>query len=256
MGRLTRLAVLAGTVAGGCCALVAPAHAEGSDWRHTVVIYGMGAAIDGTAQFGDVAVPVDVSIAELFDALEMGAMGAYRIANDTWSVTVDATYMGLGGTSESDHGRIKGDMDLDQVTLMGTLGRRVGEHTELLFSLAYVDLSTELEVTTRHPLTGAVIRREAGEDASWVDPLVGLQFNWPLATDWRANLRGDIGGFGIGSDLTWQMLASVHWQAGERVGLVCGYRVISFDYEDGDGSDYERYDLVEQGPLLGVTISF
>jgi len=32
--------------------------------------------------------------------------------------------------------------------------------------------------------------------------------------------------------------------------------VISFDYEDGKGSNYERYDLTEQGPLVGMTISF
>jgi len=29
-------------------------------WRNTVVIYGMGAAIDGTAQIGSVTVPVEV----------------------------------------------------------------------------------------------------------------------------------------------------------------------------------------------------
>jgi len=52
------------------------------------------------------------------------------------------------------------------------------------------------------------------------------------------------------------MLANFRWQASERFGVVFGYRVIGFDYEEGHDADYERYDLVEQGPLVGMTISF
>jgi len=100
--------------------------------------------------------------------------------------------------------------------------------------------------------------RKASVDADWVDPMLGLQYNAPFADDWRLNLRGDIGGFGIGSDLSYQVLANVHWQANERIGLVIGYRLIGFDYEDGNkgSANYQRFDLTEQGPLVGMTISF
>ena len=235
---------------------VALVNAAEGDWQKTVVIYGMGAAIDGTAQIGDVEVPVDLSISDVFDSLEMGAMGAYRIANDTWSFTADVTYMGLGATVKSERDIAKAEIDMDQITVMGTLGRRWTDHLDFLFSLAYVDLSTELTVTVDNPLTPGDERRKATEGASWVDPLVGLQYHVPFADHWRFNLRGDIGGFGIGSDLTWQLLTTLHWQANDTIGVVAGYRVISFDYEDGKGSNYERYDLTEQGPLVGMTISF
>jgi hypothetical protein len=229
--------------------------AEG-DWKNTAVIYGMGAAIDGDAQIGELKVPVDVSISELFDALEFGAMAAYRGENGTWSVTIDATYMALGGTSKSDRGLVKGDLSVDQATLMATLGRRWTEHLEALVSLAYFDLSNGLKLTLKNPLNGEVTRRSASRDASWVDPLVGLQYNVPISNAWRFNLRGDVGGFGIGSDLSYQILANVRWQAGDTFGVIMGYRVIGFDYEDGHGQHYQHYDLVEQGPLVGVTISF
>ena len=52
------------------------------DWHHSLYIYGMGAAIDGTAQIGPVEVPVDLSTSDVFDALEFGAMAAYRAEND------------------------------------------------------------------------------------------------------------------------------------------------------------------------------
>jgi len=251
------------TIRAGACVLmlVAPvgvALAEQAQWQHTLVLYGMGAAIDGEAQIGDLSVPVDVSISELFDALEFGAMGAYRADNGTWSFTVDATYMGLGGTSETDRGLVKGDLDLDQVTLMGTAGRRWTESLEALFSLAYFDLSTDLKVTTTAPVSGAVTVRTASVDASWVDPMLGLHYGRAFADDWRFNLRGDVGGFGIGSDLSYQVFANVQWQSSGGLGAVLGYRLIGFDYEDGNkGSPgYQRFDLTEQGPLAGVAFSF
>ena len=45
-----------------CLLLPSGARAEDTagGWRNTVVIYGMGAAIDGTAQIRPVTVPVDV----------------------------------------------------------------------------------------------------------------------------------------------------------------------------------------------------
>jgi len=54
------------------------------------------------------------------------------------------------------------------------------------------------------------------------------------------------------------VLANVRWQANERIGLVIGYRLIGFDYEDGNkgSANYQRFDLTQQGPLVGMTISF
>lgn len=234
------------------------ANAGGGEWQHTVILYGMGAAIDGEATLGDLTVPVDFSMSDVFDALEFGAMAAWRVRNDTWSFTLDATYMGLGGTHEGSRGLVKGDLDVDQVTVMGTLGRRWTEHVEFLASLAYFDLSADLKLTTTAPVSGVVTVREASDGASWVDPLVGLQYNVPFADRWRFNLRGDVGGFGLGSDFSYQGLVNVGWQATDSVHLILGYRIIGFDYEDGNrGSrNYQRFDLTEQGPLAGIAFSF
>jgi hypothetical protein len=219
-------------------------------WQHTVFVYGMGAAIDGTAQIGNVEVEVDLSMSDVLDALEFGAMAAYRTDNGTWSFTADATFMGLGGSQRTEGGRVKGEIDVDQWTLMGTFGRRWTDHLEFLFGLAYVDLSADLKVT------GELVNLAASRNADWIDPTIGLQYNRPLGDAWRLNLRGDIGGFGIGSDFMYHLLATARWQASEAVGVFFGYRLISFDYEDGSGRDYQRYDLTEQGPMVGVSISF
>lgn len=230
--------------------LPASAQSDAGTWKHTFFVYGMGAAIEGTAGMGDFEVPIDISIADLFESLEMGAMGAYRGENDRWAVMVDATFMGLGATQRSQGGRVKADLELDQTSLMGTVGRKLSDHVEALVGLAWFDLSTELV------LDGPLGTRAGEEGASWVDPTFGLAWHRPIGERWQADLRADIGGFGIGSNLLVHMLADFRWQASERVGVAFGYRLIQFDYEEGRGASYESYDLTEQGPLAGVTFSF
>ena len=41
----------------------------------------------------------------------------------------------------------------------------------------------------------------------WVDPFVGLRVRHELAPGKELQFLGDIGGFGVGSDLTWQLFA-------------------------------------------------
>jgi hypothetical protein len=241
------LAVVLGTM--GLCA---PAFADESPsgWRHTLALYGMGAAIDGTAQIRDIEVPVDVSISELLDNLEMGGMAAYRMANDTWSVSGDVTYMELGGKASGQAGRFRADLDLDQLTVMGTLGRRVSPKVEVLFSLAYFDLSTDVEARLLNQ------SRTASAGVDWIDPSVGLQYVTALSDKWTFTARGDIGGFSIGSDLLLHGWLTLQRRQTDSWGWFVGYRVISFDYEEGKGRSYQRYDLVQQGPGAGVLFRF
>ncbi len=237
-----------------CVALVAAtttqAQEASSDWKQTVFIYGMGAAIDGDVQLGNLELPIDMSISDVFDALKFGAMAAYRIDNDVWSFEGDVTYMNLGVNQSGPREKVRGDLSTDQLTVMATAGRRLGPYLEGLFSLAYFDLSTDLEVRVLNQ------RQRASRDADWIDPLVGLSYALPFAGKWTYSLRGDIGGFGVGSDLTWQILTAVRRQNTDRFGWFVGYRALGYDYEDGNGRNYQRYDLTQQGPLAGISFSF
>jgi hypothetical protein len=237
----------------GALALFAPttqAQQASSEWKQTVFIYGMGAAIDGDAQIGPLKLPVDVSISDLFDALKFGAMAAYRTENDEWSFEGDVTYMNLGWSPSGPRGNVRGQLDIDQLTVMATAGHRLSPHVEGLVSLAYFNLSTDLEVRVLEQ------RTRASRDADWIDPLLGLAYAVPFADKWTYSLRGDIGGFGVGSDLTWQVLTAVRRQNSERFGWYVGYRALGYDYEDGKGAHYQHYDLTQQGPLAGIAISF
>ena len=60
------------------CVSSGVATAEEGEWHHTAFVYGMGAALEGDAYVGPLHVPVHMSMSDVFDALEFGAMGAYR----------------------------------------------------------------------------------------------------------------------------------------------------------------------------------
>jgi len=245
-----RFSAVAVVLALTLCAPTTHAQEASGGWKQTVFVYGMGAAISGEAQIGNLKLPVDVSISDLFDALKFGAMAAYRAENDVWSFEGDVTYVNLGWNPRSQRGNVRGDLGIDQLTVMATAGRRLTPHLEGLLSLAYFDLSNTLEVRVFNQRLGA------SRDANWVDPMIGLAYAVPFAEKWSYSLRGDIGGFGVGSDLTWQVLTTVRRQNTDRFGWYLGYRAIGFDYKDGQGRNYQRYDLTQQGPLAGIAISY
>jgi hypothetical protein len=248
LGRRLSLALVAGVLlASGAPAL---AQSSAGDWRQTVFLYGMVPMIEGDAQVGNLQVDVDTNMSDFFDNLKFGAMVAYRIENDQWSFTGDATYMNLGQSKSTQQGRASAGLDVDQLTFMATAGRRVTPHLEALFSLAYFDVSADLRVRLLQQV------RTASRDASWIDPLVGLNYEIPVSGKWRFTLRGDVGGFGIGSDLTWHALTKLSYQQSERFSWYVGYRAIAYDYEDGQGRNYQHYDLVQHGPGAGIAFAF
>ena len=69
-----------------------------------------------------------------------------------------------------------------------------------------------------------------------------------------------VGGFGVGSDFTWQVVGGFNWTRerkflGMDVSGVIGYRALSVDYTEGGSSKF-AYDNVLHGPLLGLRFSF
>jgi hypothetical protein len=226
------------------------AQSESGDWRQSVFLYGMVPMIEGDAQVGNLQVDVDTNMSDFFDNLKFGAMAAYRIENDQWSFAGDLTYMNLGQSQSTQQGRASVGLDVDQVTFMATAGRRVTPHLEALLSLAYFDVSADLRVRLLQQV------RTASRDASWVDPLVGLNYEIPVSSHWRFTLRGDIGGFGVGSDLTWHALTKFTYRQSDSFSWYLGYRALAYDYEDGRDRNYQNYDLVQHGPGAGIAFSF
>jgi opacity protein-like surface antigen len=225
--------------------------AAAAEWKHELAPYLWGSAMEGTVGIGAVTAETEMSFSDILDDLEFGFMGTYRVSRDRYSITVDALYMGLGVTERGPGGALKADIDLDQVGLEADFGYAVGDRFTLFGGLRYVSLDADLRVTG--PLGNEL---SASEGQDWVDPLVGAIYSWPFADEWTLNLRGDIGGFGVGSDFAWQGMATLRWQLSPRTALGVAYRYLDMDYEDGEDSNFFKYDMATSGPAMGVIFTF
>ena len=94
----------------------------------------------------------------------------------------------------------------------------------------------------------------------WVDPFIGARLRQQIAPGQNLTLRGDVGGFDVGSDFTWQVIATYDFQlcATERYTIdgYLGYRALSVDYSEGSGTNRYEFDAVQQGPVMGATVRF
>jgi hypothetical protein len=158
--------------------------------------------------------------------------------------------MGLGGHGRGPAGFVNADVDLDQSALEVDVGYEVFERLTVYGGLRYNDLSVNVDTS------GPLGTRSADMDENWVDPVIGAHYTIPFADEWSFTVRGDIGGFGVGSDFAWQGVGTLRWQVSERIGVLGAYRYIDMDYDNGEGSGYFEYDMSLSGPAIGVVFTF
>jgi hypothetical protein len=236
-------------------AIAQPAAAADEAWKHTVVIYGVGASIDGKVGAGDLSTEIDLGFDDILDNLHMGAMGAYRAERGPWAVTLDVMWLNLqndkGGLGPQ--GETWREIELDQFISELDIGYALNERLSAYGGLRYWDVDTEVTVVLGPPLSQTLSGR-LSED--WIDPVIGLRYLQPLGANWTLMLRSDIGGFGVGSDFTWHITGLASWNLSEHASLLFGFRYLDLDYDDGTGSSRFLMDLSEGGPTAGFAWRF
>jgi opacity protein-like surface antigen len=189
-------------------------------------------------------------------------MGTFEARRGRWAILFDGLYFRLGDERANSWsgplgiGSATGTLDVTTTMQMYQLAAayRVGERfpLDLIAGARYtkIDADLDLVVTTGGLLPGGA--RSLSGSESWWDPVVGVRALLPLSERWSVLLYGDIGGFGVGSDLTYQAIAGVNWQFSKHVSAKAGYRYL---YQDFEKNGFV-WDMAAQGPYLGVGIKF
>jgi hypothetical protein len=213
----------------------------GWDWRLTPLYY-WSINMGGSQSAGSENPPIDTDNYEFkFEgAFSANFQGTY---NDRWGFVADLIWVDLSNTSKTTDSRM--DFSYLQAELDGYYRVQIGRQSiDWLAGFRYYDTDFELSPA---PIGGA---------KDWVDPIVGARWGWSISERWSLGVRGDVGGFGIGSDLSWQVLTIADWQPWKHVSLTGGLRAIGIDYRDGSGSGLFAYKLTVWGPLLGVSVKW
>jgi hypothetical protein len=231
-------------------ALAAPQAAaqSGSEWEFVVAPYLWAAGMDGTVRIGDLQQEAEIPFSDIIENLEFALMGHFEMQNERWALSSDLVFVDLEDQQDLDQGTVTVGVDLTLFELAG--GYRVTPAVTLLLGARWADAGTSFHYG------GEVLEADAEASKSWIDPLVGVHVVAPLSDRWMVDLRGDLGGFGVGSDLTWQAYANVGFKASDLITVVAGYRALDMDFEDDDGFQTIGLDLLISGPLLGVAFTF
>lgn len=215
--------------------------ADDSGWTFKSSMYLFAAGMSGDVTAKGIKADVDVGFSDVMDNLEFGAMGSFSVARNGWTLNTDIIYIGLGASK----GPVS--VDMDQWVVEPTLSYRLCDYFEPFAGVRYNNLSGDF--------SGPFGRTPTGTQ-DWFDPIIGANFNLPLCEKLSAAMRADIGGFGAGSDLTWQAYPHLDYRISETCSLQVGYRWVYNDYSDGNGRNRFAYDVLTQGPQIGLSITF
>jgi hypothetical protein len=127
----------------------------------------------------------------------------------------------------------------------GDVGYQIGGSLDLLAGIRRVSASAALAADAG-TLTEA--------DGGFTDPIVGARFRRDLTEKLWANIRGDVGGFGVGSDFSWFSSAAGGFRVSKLISLDFGYRIWDFDYESDE--ELKKLDLALAGFGGGLTFHF
>jgi hypothetical protein len=220
----------------------AVAQAPGDDWDVTIAPYLMGAAMSGDVTVRGRDVAVEMSASDIFDNLQFGAMGLLVARKGNWGFGADAIWMALGTTV----GNTNVDFNQGAFAFYGL--RRLSPAADLTFGMRVNTLQGKLTFKT--------LERDLEQDVTWVDPIVGLNLRTPADRRVLLGVYSEVGGFGAGSDFTWQIFPTIGLRLGGRSSLEFGYRWLDLDYSKGDGTERFGYDVLTQGPVGGFAIRF
>jgi hypothetical protein len=207
--------------------------------------------MSGEVQLGGLPpVEVDADAGTIFDHLKMAAMLYLEANNGEWAISSDLIYMKLGQGVKPRRVVKSGEIDMEETAweLAGlkrlTPWLEAGAGARLMVIGAGLDLETETILGSNNP--------NGSENRTWVDPIIVLRSEHVFNEKWIAQIRGDVGGFGVGSKFAWQIQAYGGYRFSELFQVTAGYRCISIDYD----KDNFVYDVDTYGPVLRLGLNF
>ena len=250
------LAILTGltTLSGGiACAgepdvyqpLAAPVYEEKGEWEFKFSPYLWTANLDGTSAVNGIQAAVDVDFKDLFDALDAtwASTQEIRRKGSKWSFMLDTFYVKLGPDTS---GPID-DLTIEQAIIDPWIGYRAVESER-----GWIELTAGVRWNYLDLDIGTVTGGGAEGSEGWWDPHVGFRFHYDFNDCVYALGFADIGGFDVGSDMTYQLGLAMGYQFNQTFALEAGFRYLSVDYSDGGF----LYDVDTTGLFLGAAFTF
>jgi hypothetical protein len=218
---------------------------ETSEWSYSLTPFLWATGMSGTISNGPITVNADLSFSTILENLDMGMFLDFRARNGSWEYGGNLVYADLSTSTKGPIAGSKHKIGMKSTVLEADVKYYYSDQVFAYGGARYYDISSTLNL-------GAPLSRKVSVSKAWVDPIVGGGFAVPMSEKWSFVGKGDVGGFGIGSDFAWQAQAYVQYESSDTISILAGYRHLNFDYTGGG----TRIELTMSGPVFGVRFNF
>lgn len=225
-------------------------------WNFVTDIYLIFPYMKGDIGIGNsVTAPVDATPGDIFSKLKFGGMLYLEAHTKKWAITSDLIYMSLNQDITTGDIWYSGSVGVKQLIWEPAAFYRLASFLEVGAGGRLNNLQASIDARRNVFPAGT---EEVIENASktWFDPILITRLTADIKDKWLFQFRGDIGGFGVGSDLTWQLQAYAAYRFTKAFRLTAGYRYLSMDYDKGTDADRFMYNVDTFGPEISFGFNF
>lgn len=218
-------------------------------WRWSLTPGVWISSVAGNVDVRGVNASLDFGPEDIVDNGDLALSLHLEARLDAWSFWLEGTYLALTAEkSPAPDSLLTVDYSMTQAEIFW--GYRAGEKElwfDFTFGVRYTDIDGRVEDQSGVETTGT---------RDWVDPLIGFRFKRDLTARVPVLVRGEIGGFTVGSEFTWSVTAGVGVELASALDVGLAYRVVDIEYKDGAVVDRFEYDVRHSGVIFAATFYF
>jgi hypothetical protein len=222
-----------------------------SDWHLDIAPYLWFPGVHGTVGGPRGEASVHASAADLLSHLRFGLMGLADLRYKRVLMPVDVMWVRLGDDAALPGPgllAISANVEASEFLLTPKIGYRVIDREKIkidaLTGFRFWHVGQNLQFNP------SLLGLTFSGSQNWVDPLVGGRILAALSPKARLTIAGDVGGWGAGSQLDYQIVGLLGYQIKPKWTLVAGYRYLDVNYRSGP-----VFDIAMSGVTFGVNIA-
>jgi hypothetical protein len=222
--------------------------APADKWHVSVSPYLWLTGVHGIAGGDQRTVSVHASPADLLSNFRFGLMGTTEVSRSRFVAPIDMIWARLGDDKAlppTALGATSADFKADLFILTPKIGYRVIDHRKIridaLTGFRYWHLGQNLGFNPSR------LGLNFKASQNWVDPLVGGRIEVPLSPKLAVNIFGDVGGWGTGSQLEYQIGGILTYKWKPKWAFGAGWRYLDVNYRST-----AIYDAAMSGVVIGI----
>lgn len=240
-------------VLSGVVSAVSTVPAQAEEFEYSASLYGWMAGLGVEVETDQGTASSDLSFSEILEDLDGAFMGAFEARRGRLILLGDIQYTATKSRDDSPFGVAYSDIEAKtklKIASAFVMYRQIDQPdltVDLGAGLRYASVELDVRLSP-----GLLPEKKVSTDDSWIDPVLIARFEKALGNDWSVTGLADIGGFGVGSNLTWQAMLGASYEFNDRWTGRVAYRHMHFDRSNGS----RDFKLDLSGPIVGVTYNF